>query len=125
MRSAIGVIVGYAVWTAIWLGGNAVLLPEAAEVVQNGEPYTETGPLAMAIGLSVVCSLLGGLVAALIARAKGRGPAVVLAVLLLATGVFVQLGVWDLMPVWYHATFLALLVPMTLAGAGLVRAKGA
>jgi len=124
-RAVIGVIVGYAIWTAIWLGGNAVLLPEAADVVAAGEPFTETGPLAIAVGLSVVCSLVAGLAAAVIAKAKARGAAVGLAVLLLGTGIAVQAGAWDLMPVWYHVTFLVLLVPVTLLGGRIAGPRGA
>ena len=38
------------------------------------------------------------------------------AVLLLITGIFVQMSIWALMPAWYHLTFLALLIPVTLVG---------
>ncbi len=41
----------------------------------------------------------------------------VTAVLLLLTGIGVQSTVWHLMPLWYHATFLVLIVPVcVLAG---------
>lgn len=116
MKLVIGVIVGYALWTAIWLGGNAVLLPEAQEVVGAGKHYAETGPLGIAIGLSVVCSLVAGFAAARIAGPQARAATLTLAILLLATGVGVQLSVWELMPVWYHVPFLLLLVPVTIIG---------
>ena len=44
---------------------------------------------------------------------------------MLAVGIGVQAGSWNLMPVWYHLTFLALLVPGALIGAKLRRGRGA
>ncbi len=37
------------------------------------------------------------------------------------TGIAVQAGVWNLMPVWYQVAFLALLVPVSAVGGRLVR----
>ena len=42
---------------------------------------------------------------------------------LLLTGIGVQASVWSLMPTWYHVTFLALVVPMTLLGSRLASAR--
>ena len=120
-RAVAGVIVGYLVWTALWLGGNALFFSAAAEVVKSGHAYTALGPLVRLIALSVVCSLAAGATAAVISAARARGAVLVMAVLLLATGVFVQIGIGSLMPVWYHVTFLALIAPMTVLGARLAR----
>ena len=119
LRAVIAVIVGYALWTAIWLGGNALVFAEASEVVASKQPYSEPGPLAGILVLSVVCSLVAGAAAGAIAANRGAVAAVVLGALLLVTGIAVQAGVWSLMPVWYHVTFLVLLVPATIAGARL------
>ncbi len=117
VRMIIGVIVGYAVWTAIWLTVNATVFAEAGEVIAAGDAVTETGPLLGVLALSIACSLAGGGVAAAIAGGESaRGAVLVTALLLLATGIFVQAGIWSLMPVWYHLIFLALLVPVTLLG---------
>ncbi len=118
-KAIIGAVVGYAIWTAIWLGGNAVMLPDAARVVGEGEPYDATGPLVGAIGLSVVCSLAAGLAAATIAGPRARTAAIVAAAALLLTGIGVQAGAWSLIPLWYHLIFLVLIVPMVLLGARL------
>ncbi len=56
-KAIIGAVIGYAIWTAIWLGGNAVMLPDAGKVIGEGKPYGAVGPLVGAIGLSVICSL--------------------------------------------------------------------
>ena len=115
-RVIVAVIAGYAVWTALWLGGNAVLFAEAAAVIGDGEAYTAAGPLAGVIVLSVACSLAAGLTAAAMARVKARGAVLSMAALLLLTGIGVQAGVWSFMPVWYHLIFLALIVPVAVLG---------
>lgn len=125
MKTAVAVIVGYLVWTALWLGGNAAFFGEAAKVVGAGEKYTPTGPLAAVIALSVVCSIAAGIVAAKIAKDRARAAVMTTAVLLLLTGIGVQAGVWSLMPTWYHLVFLALLVPVTWAGGRLGAARSA
>lgn len=117
MRAFLAVILGYAAWTALWLGGNGLLFGRAAEVVGAGERYTAVGPLSGAIGLSLVCSLVAGLIADKLAGAAR--PVLVLAGLLLLTGLGVQASAWDLMPVWYHLLFLVLLIPATCLGGSL------
>ncbi len=121
LRAILAVIAGYLVWTALWLGGNAAFFGAAGEAVGAGVPYTAAGPLAGTIALSVVCSVAAGLTAAAIAGQRARAVVLVLAALLLLTGILVQIGVWPLMPVWYHLTFLALIVPATLLGGRLIK----
>jgi len=119
IRTTLAAIAGYTLWTALWLGGNAVFFGEAAEVVDAGQPYTPTGPLLGVIALSLVCSLAAGVIAANIARQRARAAVLAMAVLLLLTGIAVQAGVWELMPAWYHITFLALIVPVAMVGGQL------
>ncbi|HEY3029958.1 MAG TPA: hypothetical protein VGJ68_07230 [Bradyrhizobium sp.] len=55
---------------------------------------------------------------------EGNGTAVkVLGIVLTAMFVPVHYGVWDKFPVWYHAIFLALLFPVTILGAKLLRRR--
>lgn len=119
MRFVAAVVLGYAVWTVICLGGNALFFAEATDVVGRGEYYGEAGPLAGVIGLSIVCSLAAGLVAAWLARERAARAVVSMAVLLLVTGIGVQASAWSLMPAWYHLTFLGLIVPMAILGGRL------
>ena len=115
MRRALAVIVAYLVWTALWLGSGASLgaaFPEALEAYEAGEPITETGYLVSALGLSVVCSFVAGIVCGKLARERSSGAALVLGAALLLTGIGVQASAWSLMPVWYHLVFLALLLPV-------------
>jgi len=119
-RVVLGVIVGYAVWTALWLGGNLGLqqaFAEAYEAFVAGEPITEIGYLGGALVLSVVCSFFAGLLTAKLAGDGASRAVWIMASLLLLTGIGVQVGAWDRMPVWYHLTFLILLIPVCLVGA--------
>jgi hypothetical protein len=114
-RAVLGVILGYTVWTVLWLLGKAVFFAEAAEVVESGQPYTATGGLVGVIALSIICSLASGFTTARIAGGHPRA-VLVMAGLLLATGIAVQARVWALMPTWYHVLFLVLIVPVALIG---------
>lgn len=113
MRAILAVILGYGLWTILWLGGNAGLKAAFPDALPEGGPYTATLPLVLALALSVFCSLASGALAGALARGA---PVLVLALFLLATGIGVQTTAWDLMPLWYHLVFLALLVPVTLLG---------
>jgi hypothetical protein len=115
-----GVIAGYLTWSVLWLLGNRLFFGEAAEVVASGEPYTATGPLLGVLVLSIVCSLAAGAVAAKTAQSKRWATVAVMAVLLLITGIVVQASVWNLMPLWFHVLFLALIIPVCQVGSWLV-----
>lgn len=121
IRAILGVVVGYFIWSAIWVGGGMLFFAEAGKTVGDGKVFDQTVPLVELIGMSVLASLVGGALCALIARKKSRGPALALGLALLGTGIAVQAGVWNLEPTWYHLTFLVLLVPITLLGASFVK----
>ncbi len=115
----IGVVVGYLLWTAVWLGGNALLFGAATASVTGCTYYSAAGPLAGLIALSLLCSASAGAVAARIVREHLRGAVLTLAVLLLCTGIAVQTGIWAQMPTWYHLTFLALIAPTVVVSGRL------
>ena len=120
MRRILGIVAGYALWTALWLGGNvglAALFPEAHEAWNDGADFDDPTALGAALGLAAVASVLAGALTRGLSRC-GRA-ALVLGALLLATGVAVQTSAWDRMPLWYHLSFLASLIPLTLLGAQL------
>ena len=125
IRAILGVLAGYAAWTALWLGGNALFFGEASRVIGEGRAYTVAVPLLGVIVLSIVCSIVAGVTTAKIAAARAGGAVVVMAGLLLLTGIAVQFGVWALMPVWYHLVFLVLIVPVVLIGGRFVRSSAA
>jgi hypothetical protein len=124
-RAILAVITGYLVWTALWLAGNRLLFGGAAERVGAGEPFTAAAPLVGVVVLSMCCSLAAGATAAIIAGERAPAAVLVMAVLLLVTGIGVQASVWMLMPVWYHLAFLALIIPVSLLGARIVRRPAA
>jgi hypothetical protein len=80
-----------------------------------------TAILAVVLAYSVVFSVIGGFVTALVARRRPVLHTLVLGLIQLAIGISVQLSVWDTMPLWYHLIFLALLIPGNVLG-GWVRA---
>jgi len=120
LRAVIAIIVGYAVWTIIWLGGNAIIFTDIAESIARGQAYLKPGPYLGVLALSIACSLAGGVSVAAIAPKRAGSATTILAALLLLTGIGVQIGVWDMMPLWYHLSFLGALMPTVLAGGRLV-----
>jgi hypothetical protein len=114
LKQFMGVMAGYLVWTVVFLGGST-LLRSAMAGVHDAEGLTRD-PLALVLYLvlSFAASFLAGRTTARLAGAVR--PVFILAGLLLATGIPVQIGSWDQLPVWYHLIFLGMLVPMTLAG---------
>lgn len=121
-RTIGAVIAGVVLWGVVWNGGNAGL--GAAGVITVGEPITGVGILLGLIGFSAVLSGLAGYVTAAIDGGPDAMRAVkALAGVNLAIGIVVEIMYWDLMPAWYHVTFLVLVVPMTMLG-GMRRVAG-
>ncbi|RKY21445.1 MAG: hypothetical protein DRQ55_04270 [Planctomycetota bacterium] len=121
MRVIFAIVAGFSVWSALWLAGNTGIKSHEPWSFTEGEPYTERAPLLAALGLSVVCSLIGGACAAAIARELRRAALILLSLALVSVGAAIQAQVWQLMPLWYHLMFLLLLPPATLLGGRLIR----
>ena len=130
LRIILGVVVGFIVWTVIWLGTDAVLtvispnwyaknIVDLNTAAANGQPYmSETLMTFMALFLSVVCSVFAGLSAAWVARENSKST-LILGILLLIVGISVSVAFWNYFPLWYHFLFLFLLIPMTIFGGRL------
>jgi hypothetical protein len=120
LRTILGIIAGVATWSVLCIPGNML----AVELMRDRlrEDLTTDDPTALAIllAVSIVYSLCSGYVAAWIAKAKPLLACTVAGVILLGIGIGVQATTWDRIPLWYHLTFLASLVPVTLLG-GLLR----
>jgi hypothetical protein len=116
-RKIIAVIVGYAVWTVLWLGGNALFFSDLAASAERGEAIVSVGSLSKVLLLSFACSLVAGLITSTIGNSARA--VLVTGALLLLTGIGVQASVWTLMPVWYHVLFLAAIVPLVVVGSRL------
>jgi len=130
LRIILGVIAGFIVWSIVWVGTDALLsaispdwfgriFTEFQNAVNRNEPFTP--PVSVSVYLvfqSVLCSLIAGFTAAAIAK-ENRKSTLALGVLLLATGVFVEAYHWNYFPLWYHVSFLLLLIPATILGGRL------
>ena len=123
IRPALSIVTGFIVWTLVWLAVNLILialLPGA--FADDGSP-AGVGLLVGQVLISIVSSAAAGFVTARILRSGSYRGVLVLACLLLAVGVAVQMEHWDVQPLWSHLVFLVLLVPSTLAGGWLAGAR--
>lgn len=134
LRIILGVIAGFIVWSIVWVGMDALLsaispgwlgknFVEFQNAVNRNESFTP--PVSVSVYLvfqSVLCSLVAGFTAAAIAK-ENRKSTLALGVLLLATGVFVEASHWNYFPLWYHISFLLLLIPATILGGKLKTEK--
>ena len=116
-RTVAAVIAGNFIWTALWLGLNALLRMQSLLPPDPTQRVEAAAPLAVMLLASVVFSIAVGSITTAIAGGKAYVAAMILAMIQLALGVFFQAQAWQLMPVWYHVPFLLLLVPATLLGA--------
>ncbi len=119
LKSAAGVVAGYVLWSVLWLLYNAALkklalLPTDTTISIQGKTV-----LLLLLAGSIVMSALAGYINASIAGSTTYAPVITLGLLLLATGIFFQAQYWHLMPLWYHLSFLLLLLPLCLVGARL------
>jgi hypothetical protein len=118
-RSILAVLGGFIAWSVLWLSYNIGLRAMGVLPSDDTQPLEAvTALIALLIG-SIILSLLAGYVAAMISRSRSYGPIAILAAVLLAVGIFFQSQYWQLMPLWYHLTFLGLLLPVCFLGARL------
>ena len=110
-------VAGNFIWTALWLGLNALLRTQGLLPADPAERVDQAAALiALLIG-SVVLSAAVGWITTMIAGVNSYAPAMVLALIHFALGIFFQSQAWHLMPVWYHLPFLLFVIPATLLGA--------
>ncbi|MEM7166806.1 MAG: hypothetical protein AAF581_15180 [Planctomycetota bacterium] len=124
-RIIIATIAGFILWSVLWVAGGlglAMAFPDEQKAFTEGGALDATPYLASALVLSVICSLLAGLANAAISKDSSRSAVITMVILLIAVGALVQASVWKQMPLWYHATFLVLLLPMCMLGARLKKA---
>lgn len=119
----LGAIVGFFVWSILWVGGDAILKAVSVNYAESAATMNFSAPMLMIpLILSAAVSIVSGFVAASIARENTKSP-LLLGILLLITGIFVQLSVWEKIPVWYHLAFWVLLIPMASLGGKLRSVK--
>lgn len=119
VRSILAVIAGIVTWMVTALGMDAILMSLAPQWFgPNGKVYSVPLMLFM-MAYSLLFSVMGGYVAALIARRKELQHAFVLGVLQLLMGIVATIYFFDTAPLWWHVTFLALLIPANVLGGWL------
>ncbi len=132
VRIVLGVIVGFIVWSFLWVGSDAVfsvISPDWGKMsadfraaVENKIPFTLSSAVLLTLLIkSFIVSIISGFVTALIAREKFKST-ICLGILLLLFGIFIQSVYWNYMPLWYHIPFLLMLIPMTILG-GKIRVR--
>jgi len=114
MRTTLGVIAGFVVWSVLWLCANYALRSGGMLPASQTAPITAATPVLALLIVSTVCSVIAGYTAARVAHVAVA--AVFLGVVLLVVGIVVQMKYWSLMPQWYSIAFIILLLPMTVAG---------
>jgi len=123
-RSILAVVAGAVLWL--------VVVSLLDRVLRLGIPgYTEAEPtfaftlgmMLARLGIAALSSLAAGAAAALIARSARRAPWITGA-LFLAMFVPEHVKLWQVLPVWYHLTFLLTLVPLFGAGGWLAQRLG-
>lgn len=132
VRIILAIIVGFIVWSILWIGSDMILMlvlpdwygkhhKELEAAVTNKTAFMSDSVILL-IGLirSMMFSIISGFLAALIAKENSKST-LGLGILLLAFGIFVQSVYWNYAPLWYHLSFLILLIPMTVLGGKLKR----
>jgi hypothetical protein len=133
LRIILGIIAGFIVWSVIWGGSDTLLkaispdwwgkhLTDLEAAFNNKTTFrADSTILLLALARSIICSLAAGYITAWIAGENTKST-LILGVLLLAFGIFMQAMLWDAAPLWYHLPFLALLIPVTIIGGKLRKA---
>ena len=120
IRSLLAVLTGTTVWGLLWTTGNDVLVRIIPEAVRGDGRVEYVPALIILLVLSVVLSVLAGGLTAWIARKRETKHTLALGIVQFAIGMAVQIQYIDLMPLWYYAFFLLLLIPGNVAG-GILR----
>ena len=124
LKKIIGVVVGFIVWSILWVGSEPVIAAVAPTLAPGTDLSNITvGYLGLKIVLSVLFSLSAGYIASTFAGDSRNSP-MILGVVLLLVGIGVQASVWALLPLWYHVVFLGLLIPATIFGGRLRKHAG-
>ena len=123
VRNGLSVMIGYALWTAIFLGGIAIVRALFPDVHDAAGITSGSTALTLNLFISIIASTVAGWAAARTASSSRMTCGWILAGCLLATGISVQFTAGMELPVWYNLAFLYLLVPVTLAGVWMGQVK--
>ncbi len=130
LRVILGVIIGFFVWSFLWVGSDALFSAispswygkhqnEFGQAINSQADFSvDSTILILGLFRSVLFSIIAGFITALTAR-ENTISTFLLGILLLLFGIFIQSIFWNYVPLWYHISFLLLLIPMTVLGGKL------
>jgi cytochrome bd-type quinol oxidase subunit 2 len=120
-RAVLGIVAGVAAWFVVATVLNLILratLPGYREA-ESTLAFTLGMKLARLAESALAC-LAAGYTASWVAQGNRNAPRVV-GIVVLALFLPMHVGLWSKFPVWYHLTFLILLLPLTVLGGLLQR----
>ena len=115
-RSILSVVAGIIVWDALWISSNQLIIAIFPAHFGADGSSDSAGILITLIALGFLFGVIAGYVTARLAPRNIPKHVWVLALIQLPQGILVEILYWDLLPLWYHIGFLALLVPGFLVG---------
>lgn len=118
-RAILAAVLGFVLWTVLFLGGNAAITAASPSSFKADGSTDSAGMLVLLLILSIVYSVVSGVLTAKVGKEKALGASIGLGIALLGVGIAVQAQYWNVMPVWYHLSFLGALVPGVMVGAKL------
>lgn len=118
LRIILAIVLAPVFWGIIMFPLNQLIFLVYPEMA-SGTPLPPIGYLLMALGASILCSLFAGYCSAHTAGTSASKVGLGAGLLILAVGIFVEIQYWDQLPLWYHLTFLVMLLPATIFGTRL------
>ena len=122
LRLILGVVAGIVAWMAVVIGVSFVLRAAAPDIAAALNAHATTVALAERLAISFLGSLVGGYLAALIARDQ-TAPLIAGVLLLLCWGYYHVTMIWHQFPLWYHLTFFVSLLLLSVLGGRLARTR--
>ena len=122
MRTIFGIVIGVVAWCAVVIGISLLLRAVAPGVNAALVAHATTTALAERLAISFLGSLAAGYLAAMVARDQ-TAPLIAGLLLLAGWGYFHVMVIWNQFPLWYHLTFFASLLLLSVLGGRLARAR--
>lgn len=133
LRLILGVVAGFIGWLMVWIGSEKIISAfwpmfganqkAFEEALTKGSEFApDTTFLVTQIVMGAIVSALSGIISALVAGENARAP-MFLGFALLGLGLLKAVMSWQLVPVWYHVLFTAILFPMAVLGGKVMSAN--
>jgi hypothetical protein len=121
-RGVLSVITGLVVWVGITILVGFVMRAAWTEYAAVADAMRFTLPMMLArLLIGAVATVAAGWVTAGIAKRSVLASAIT-GVILLAAFIPQHISLWNTFPIWYHATFLCSLIPLSYLG-GTIAAR--